>query len=178
MSLQRIEQIKHVLNMQPHPEGGYYCEQYRAASEIQSPVHSKLRSTLTHIYFLLTESDISRWHKVVHDEIWNVYEGDPLRILRLNDKGIEDSIIGDNIGDSIGDSIGDNSKGKKEHSIGRDYYKLIPGGDFQAAETTGLYTLLGCTVAPGFDFEDFSYIEDTRIKDFVIAQGKDYHRFI
>jgi len=186
MSLQRIAQIKHALNMQPHPEGGYYCERYRAASEIQSPVHNKLRSTLTHIYFLLTEGDISRWHKVVHDEIWNVYEGDPLRILTLNDNGIEDIIIGDTIVGNltIGNINNDNISNdginidKNERSVNRDYYKLILGGDFQAAETTGLYTLLGCTVAPGFDFEDFSYIEDASVKDFVIAQGKDYHRFI
>jgi predicted cupin superfamily sugar epimerase len=161
MSLHRIEQIKDVLNMQPHPEGGFYCEQYRANYQIPSPVHGKPRSTLTHVYFLLTESDVSRWHKVVHDEIWNIYEGDPLRILTLNDDGIDDSIIGD---------IGRN--------VASDYYKIVLGGDYQAAETTGLYTLLGCTVAPGFDFEDFSYIEDDSLKNFVASKGKDYSKFI
>lgn len=161
MSLHRIEQIKDVLNLQPHPEGGFYCEQYRSHYQSPSPVHGKPRSTLTHVYFLLTEHDISRWHKVVHDEIWNVYEGDPLRILALNDQGIDDSIIGD---------IG--------RTVDCDYFKLIPGGDYQAAETTGLYTLLGCTVAPGFDFEDFSYIEEQTLKNFVASKGKDYTKFI
>jgi predicted cupin superfamily sugar epimerase len=161
MSLNRIEQIKEVLNMQAHPEGGFYCEQYRSHNQTLSPLHGKPRSTLTHIYFLLTASDISRWHKVVHDEIWNVYEGDPLRILCLNEHGIEDSIIGD---------IGRSHVG--------DYYKLIPGGDYQAAETTGLYTLLGCTVAPGFDFEDFSYIEEKSLKRFIASKGHDYSKFI
>ena len=158
---QRIEQIKKVLNMQPHPEGGFYCEQYRSSDLTPSPKNKKLRPSLSHIYFLLTENDISRWHKVVHDEIWNVYEGDPLRILTLHDKGIDDNLIGD---------IGRN--------VNSDYFKIIPGGDYQAAETTGTYTLLGCTVAPGFDFEDFSYIEKQSIKDLVISKGKDYAKFL
>lgn len=166
MSLQRIEQIKQKFNMKPHPEGGFYSEQYRASAQVRSPLNGKLRPTMTHIYFLLTENDISRWHRVVHDEIWNVYEGDPLRILTLKENDTSDCDIDDSI---IGD-IG--------RTVGSDYYKLIVGGDYQAAETTGLYTLVGCTVAPGFDFEDFSYIEDQPLKHFLASRGKDYTKFL
>ena len=163
MSLHRIEQIKEKLHMKPHPEGGFYSEQYRSDATAVSPINSNSRSTLTHIYFLLTENDLSRWHKVVHDEIWNVYEGDPLRILTLDESAltIKDSTIGD---------IG--------KDVTNDYFKVIKGGDFQAAESMGLYTLLGCTVAPGFEFEDFSYIEEEPLKNFVNSQGKDYHKFL
>jgi predicted cupin superfamily sugar epimerase len=166
MSLHRIEQIKQAFSMKPHPEGGFYSEQYRANTQVSSPLNGKKRPTMTHIYFLLTQNDISRWHRVVHDEIWNVYEGDPLRILTLKENNTDGYAIDDCI---IGD-IG--------RTVGSEYYKLIEGGDYQAAETTGLYTLVGCTVAPGFEFEDFSYIECQPLKHFVASIGKDYTKFL
>jgi predicted cupin superfamily sugar epimerase len=163
-SFKRIDQLKNAFDLRPHPEGGFYAEQYRSSDTIISPKNKYQRSTLTHIYFLLTENDISRWHKVIHDEIWHVYEGDPLRILsfdELQETPIEDEVIG---------------------GMGRDisthYYKVIKGGTFQAAQTTGLYTFMGCCVAPGFDFEDFSYIESEVTKTWVKEQGKDFGKFI
>lgn len=163
-SFKRIEQLKQVFDLKPHPEGGFYSEQYRSSDVIVSPHNQKQRSTLTHIYFMLTENDFSRWHKVLHDEIWHVYEGDPLRILSFDEaqnKPIEDEVIGVM-----------NPQNNTHH------FKVIEGGQFQAAETTGLYTLVGCCVAPGFDFEDFSYIEGEVTKRWVKEQKNDYARFI
>lgn len=165
MTIKRIEQLKQTFKMIAHPEGGFYAEQYRASDRVLSPVNGLERSTLSHIYFLLSETDISRWHKVLHDEIWHVYEGAPLRILSFDadsiDKVIVDEIIGENCSE-----------------VSTDYFKVIPGGQFQAAQSTGCYTFLGCSVAPGFMFDDFSYVEDPPTQQWVIEQGKDYARFL
>jgi predicted cupin superfamily sugar epimerase len=165
MTIKRIEQLKRTFKMIAHPEGGFYAEQYRASEQVLSPINGLERSTLSHIYFLLSEMDISRWHKVLHDEIWHVYEGAPLRILSFDaesrDKVIVDEIIGDT-----------------RPEVSTDYFKVIQGGQFQAAQSTGSYTFLGCSVAPGFIFDDFSYVEDTLTQQWVIEQGKDYARFL
>ena len=163
-SFKRIDQLKEAFDLRPHPEGGFFSEQYRSSHLINSPTNKQKRCTLTHIYFLLTDNDLSRWHKVIHDEVWHVYEGDPLRILSFDetsDAPIKDEIVG--------------GMGRE---ISTDYFKVIQGGHFQAAESTGLYTFMGCTVAPGFDFADFSYIESEVSKTWVKAQGKDFAKFI
>ncbi|MFT4653062.1 MAG: putative cupin superfamily sugar epimerase [Patiriisocius sp.] len=169
MTIKRIEQIKQAFNMQPHPEGGFYSEQYRSKDIIKSPKNAQDRDALSHIYFLLTISDISRWHKVIHDEIWHVYEGDPLRILSFDDRS------GNDTKNAI---VFDETIGKIGSEITTHYYKVIQGGQFQAAQSTGQYTLLGCCVAPGFVFDDFSYIENEPTKKWVIEQGKDYAKFL
>ena len=124
-------------NLIPHPEGGYYRELFRSNQIVISSVPDQKRNAVTHIYFLLLRGQVSRFHKVLHDEIWNFYEGSPLRLIKFNGDKIEEVIIGKN-----SDS----------------YVDVVPGGLFQAAETTGEYSLVGCTVAPGFDFADFSFL--------------------
>jgi len=162
MSKQRIEAlIKHFTLIQ-HPEGGYYSEQYRSKTNLVSPVNSLPRASLSHIYFLLTKDQFSRWHKVLHDEIWNVYEGSPLRILSFNGKNIVDEVIGAN---NPGDSP-------------RDFFKVIKGGDYQAAQSAGEYTFVGCSVAPGFEFSDFSYMEDVETKEYIESSARDYAKFL
>lgn len=160
MSQARIEQLIQTYNLQPHREGGYYCERYRSDSKLASPVDAKQRASVSHIYFLLVKGQVSRWHKVLHDEIWNMYEGAPLRILSLKKQIITDEIIG-----------------RSDNSSGQDFFKVIKGGDYQAAESTGDFSFLGCTVAPGFEFRDFSFIQDQHTKDMVVQQGHDYAKF-
>ena len=126
-------------NLIPHPEGGYYREVYRSEQILSSPVAGKKRSALTHIYFLMLKGQVSRFHKVVHDEVWNFYAGDPLKLIRYNGADVTEAIIG---------------------AMGGDFVAVVTGGIFQAAETTGAYSLVGCSVAPGFDFEDFSFLSD------------------
>ena len=127
-------------DLAPHPEGGYFKEFYRAGQLIQSDLAPGTRNAVTHIYFLLKKGQISRFHRVVHDEIWNFYEGDPIRLIQFDTKGIKEETIG---------------PGRKE------YVTIVPGNTWQAAATTGEYSLMGCTVAPGFDFADFSFLRDT-----------------
>jgi predicted cupin superfamily sugar epimerase len=169
MSKQKIAEIKQRFNMLPHPEGGYYAEQYRSVNIVRSAANGAQRSALTHIYFLLTPGDISRWHKVLHDEIWHVYEGAPLRILSFNS---------DISANQCSNSINDEIIGNKPNALETDYFKVIQGGHFQAAQSTGEYTLVGCCVAPGFVFEDFSYVEDAATKKWIGEQGLDYKNFL
>ncbi len=164
---QRIKQLKQDYNLQAHPEGGFYSEQYRADTEVNSPVDNDARASLSHIYFLLIKGQVSRWHKVLHDEIWNVYEGDPLRILTLSDEEIDDDCIGQQ---TQATNLG---KAKPHH-----FFKVVKGGDYQAAESTGEYTFVGCSVAPAFEFRDFSYIEDSPTQELVKSKGADYEKFL
>jgi predicted cupin superfamily sugar epimerase len=132
-----IEKLIEKFQLQPHPEGGYFREIYRSEQVIDSPVANSPRNTVTHIYFLLAQGQFSRFHKVLHDEIWNVYAGSPIRLLKYDGDNVQEAIIGEDCDD---------------------FTTIIPGGAWQAAESTGEYTLVGCTVAPGFDFADFSFM--------------------
>jgi predicted cupin superfamily sugar epimerase len=90
---------------------------------------------------LLGKGDISRFHKVVHDEIWNFYDGAPIRLIQYDKKTLTEEPIGSNC---------------------NEFVSIVKGGCYQAAESTGDYTLVGCTVAPGFDFKDFSFLKDNK----------------
>lgn len=132
-----VKQIIEKYQLQPHPEGGYYREVYRSEQNVSSEFTTEKRNSVTHIYFLLGKGQISRFHRVFHDEIWNFYGGAPLKLIEFDGNKINEIIIGEN-----------------------DYFRVIKGGIFQAAESTGEYTLVGCSVAPGFDFKDFSFLTD------------------
>ncbi len=123
----------------PHPEGGYYAVVYESKQAVTSPVVNKDRKAVTHIYFLLLKGQVSIFHKVAHDEIWNFYEGDPVKLIKYNGSTVKEDIIGSGCSD---------------------YASIVEGGVYQAAESTGVYSLVGCSVAPGFDFEDFSLLRD------------------
>ena len=142
MNKRALELIE-VLKLTPHPEGGYYREIYRSESKLISPVNGEMRNSLTDIYFLLVAGQISRLHRVVHDEIWHFYEGDPLELVEIQSDGMEMSKI------LLG---GDNDIVKYTH--------CIKGGNWQAAYSTGEYSLVGCTVGPGFDFADFEFLKE------------------
>ncbi len=141
-----------------HPEGGYYKEIFRSKTMVASPVHSQKRNAVTHIYFLLGKDDISRFHMVVHDEIWNFYEGAPLKLICFDGQKTREKIIG--------------------HRCNA-YTAIINGGVYQAAESTGEYSLVGCSVAPGFDFSDFSFLKDSP-EDLApfISVGTKYNKFL
>jgi hypothetical protein len=142
----------------PHPEGGYYAVVYESKQAVTSPVVNKDRKAVTHIYFLLLKGQVSIFHKVAHDEIWNFYEGDPLKLIKYNGSKVEEDIIGSGCSD---------------------YASIVEGGVYQAAETTGDYSLVGCTVAPGFEFEDFSFLRDeVETKEKFLKEVSGYLKFI
>lgn len=121
------------LNLQPHPEGGHYAESFR-----DDAVDADGRPRSTAIYFLLKAGERSHWHRVDAVETWHHYAGAPLRlsIARVGEL-IDDSILG-----------ADLLAGERPQAT-------VPAGAWQAAESLGDWTLVGCTVAPGFRFEGF-----------------------
>lgn len=141
----RAEELIDILELSPHPEGGYYKEVYRSRSELSSPRSNKVRNAVTDIYFLLVSGQISRFHKVIHDEIWNFYEGDPLELIEIEPDTLE---------------ITRTVLGNKGHPP--KYKHCVEGDNWQAAYSRGEYSLAGCTVAPGFEFADFELLKDDK----------------
>ena len=125
------DQIIAQLTLAPHPEGGFYRQTWVAENDG--------RPTGTCIYFLLKDGGASHWHHVDAVEIWHYYAGAPL-ILRMSDS---------DAGPAITHRLGPDLTGGEAPQI------IVPTGHWQAAQTTGDWTLVGCTVSPGFQFSGF-----------------------
>lgn len=130
------------LNLLPHPEGGYFKEVYRSNEKIKlnslPDRFSDDRSISTSIYFLLVVDEFSAFHKIKSDEVWHFYDGDPVSIYVIDNEGkLIEYKLGINPDDGFAPQV------------------IIPANTWFASETTGSYSLVGCTVAPGFDFNDF-----------------------
>ena len=140
----RIQEIVDALDLKPHPEGGFYKETYRSEGEINSDSltenYTGIRNYSTCIYFMLTSGNFSAFHRIIQDEIWHFYEGSTISLHTISKEGNYQKI-----------AIGKNfSKGEVPQYV-------VRGGDWFAAEieANNAYALVGCTVSPGFDFEDF-----------------------
>ena len=116
-----------LLNLAPHPEGGYFRESFRDAPGDDGRSHS------TAIYFLLKAGEVSRWHRVDAAEVWHFYRGAPLEV-RI---GKDIYVLGPNVDEAQAPQI------------------VVPPHAWQSAQSLGEYTLVGCTVAPGFEFAHF-----------------------
>lgn len=134
------DSIVRKLQLQPHPEGGYFRELYRSAVNIA--YIGRERSALTTIYFLLEKNQASRWHQVDADEVWHFYEGGglDLYLMKPDFSSVEKISLG-------------------EVSSGREPVKTVPAGWWQAAIPQGEFALCGCTVAPAFEFSGFRFLE-------------------
>ena len=125
-------QIITLLALEPHPEGGYYRQTFQDRPEGQNG-----RAASTLIYFLLKAGQVSAWHRIDATEVWHYYAGAPLQLNIA-----EDTII-------------------TEHMLGMDLMSgqrpqvVVPAHAWQSARSLGEWTLVGCTVAPGFEFEHF-----------------------
>jgi hypothetical protein len=139
----RAEALVRSLELKPHPEGGFYREIFRSARRVQPFDARPARSALTLIYFLLADGGASRFHRVASDEAWTYVEGDPLELVRI-------SAALDAVSREVLAAPGD----------GRDAAAVIRAGEWQAARTTGAWTLVTCAVGPGFDFSDFGMLAD------------------
>ena len=131
------------LGLAEHPEGGYYREVFRSPREVTPGDGRERRSALTTIHFLLPAGTHSRWHVVRSDEAWHHAEGAPLELLVVEPDGPALRRI------ELGPA-----------TDGREPVHGVPAGHWQAARSTGTYTLVGCTVGPGFDFSDFALLDD------------------
>lgn len=129
------------LQLAPHPEGGWYREIYRSADRVQRGAES--RSATTAIYYLLEQQQLSRWHVVDADEIWHFYGGAPLELLAY-------------------DPVSRHLNRQTLHTVAANARPvgIIPAGVWQAARSLGEYSLVGCTVSPGFEFSGFKFSVD------------------
>lgn len=119
------------LAMQPHPEGGWFVETYRDGDGTE-------RGRSTAIYYLLQAGQRSHWHRVRDAaEVWHFYAGDPLRLAISNGKSTQEIILGPNI-----------AGGERPQAV-------VPAAFWQSAEPLGEFALVGCTVAPAFEFTSF-----------------------
>ncbi|WP_298985210.1 cupin domain-containing protein [uncultured Roseibium sp.] len=127
------DDVVSLLKMQPHPEGGYYVETFR-----DDITDAAGRATSTLIYFLLPEGMLSRWHKVDAVETWHWYGGAPLE-LSVSPDGARKEVL------TLGIDL---AAGQRPQGI-------VPRDGWQQARSLGNWTLVGCNVAPGFQFEGF-----------------------
>ena len=156
----RAAELVSVLGMRPHPEGGHYVELFRSAHRVQALGRNVERAAITAIYFLLTTGEFSRWHRVQSDEIWQYHEGDAIELLLFDDRGLRRLRLGP-VAHETRPTV------------------IVPAGTWQAARTTGAYTLSGCTVGPGFDFADFALAVDLpEVAARIANAGEDLARFI
>jgi len=120
------------LALAPHPEGGFYRQTWVALGDGARPAG-------TAIYYLLAEGQRSHWHRVDADEIWHFYAGAPLVLARAADAAgpAEEVTLGPDL------------------AAGAVPQAVVPAGHWQAARSTGAWSLVGCTVSPGFRFEGF-----------------------
>ncbi|WP_024509492.1 cupin domain-containing protein [Bradyrhizobium sp. ARR65] len=121
------------LELRRHPEGGHYRETFR-----DSRADAQGRACSTAIYFLLARGEISQWHRIDAVEIWHYYAGSPLT-LRIAHDGCATHTV------RLGPDL---AAGERPQAI-------VPASAWQTAESMGDWTLVGCTVAPGFEFVKF-----------------------
>jgi predicted cupin superfamily sugar epimerase len=133
----RATELIEQLSLERHPEGGYYREIFRSAELVQPADGRGPRAALTTIYYLLPAGIVSRLHRVTSDEVWHLYEGGPLEVF------------------SVDPAITAVTRHKLET---RAPVCTVAANHWQAARTAGDYSLVGCTVGPGFDFEDFTIL--------------------
>jgi predicted cupin superfamily sugar epimerase len=144
MTTENSRRLVELLELSPHPEGGYFRETFRATAQVQRPADvaspADRRAAGTAIYFLLPGATFSAWHRVRSDEVWHHYDGVPVELHVIDPAGIHHVMI-----------------------LGRERpQQVVPAHWLQAARPLpplhgelADYALCGCTVSPGFEFSDF-----------------------
>ncbi|KXX67271.1 cupin domain-containing protein [Flammeovirga sp. SJP92] len=142
------------LGMTPHPEGGYFYETYRSHKSIEVNADGVERNASTAIYYLMGKNEFSTFHKLKYTEIWHHYDGARVKIVEITPNGeLIETIVG------------------KNFLEGEVPQYVIKGGNWFAAralvENEDDFVLVGCTVAPGFEFEDFEIANiDVLVEEF------------
>jgi predicted cupin superfamily sugar epimerase len=139
MSELDADNIIRLLGLQPHPEGGHFRETFR-----DPHADAGGRAASTAIYFLLKAGEVSRWHRVDAAEVWHWYAGAPLELSIASGVRIRASLI-------LGSGLGG---GERPQAV-------VPAHHWQRARSLGAWTLVGCTVAPGFEFSRFELADVT-----------------
>ena len=142
----RADRLIASLGLIRHPEGGWYKEVYRADTMVIHPHQLRKRSTATAIYYLLKYPDYSSFHRLSSDEVWHFYQGDAIIIHELTERGMKSTRLG-----------GDSHGSLHQYVVRRDSWFAV---ELKEPES---YALAGCTMAPGFDFEDFELAEKDQL---------------
>lgn len=139
-----VSELVSRLALTPHPEGGFFKETYRSELTVRPKGFPSERNISTGIYFLLRACDFSAFHRIRSDEMWHYYSGEPLEVIMLNEKGRSGFVLGPDI------------------QNGQCFQNVVPAGSWFASRLLNYdpsdeerYCLAGCTVSPGFDFQDF-----------------------
>jgi len=130
------DDVVRLLGLKPHPEGGHFRETFRD-SELENG-----RSRSTAIYYLLKAGEVSRWHRIDAVEIWHWYAGAPLELKLHDGSGLRSFVLGSGL-----------TEGEAPQAA-------VPERCWQSARSLGAYSLVGCTVAPGFEFSGFELAPD------------------
>lgn len=133
MSTASAAEIITRLELRPHPEGGHYRETFR-----DERTDAQGRAVSTAIYFLLARGERSHWHRIDAVEIWHYYSGAALTLKIADRDGTQHTV-------ALGSDV----------AAGEHPQAIVPAGAWQSAESTGDWTLVGCTVAPAFEFAKF-----------------------
>jgi predicted cupin superfamily sugar epimerase len=148
-----VKEIIQTLQLQPHPEGGFFKETYRSKGIISQDslpdYFEGERQYSTCIYYLLQSGNFSAFHKINQDEIWHFYLGSPIQLYMISELGNLTKVI-------IGTDI----------SAGQVPQFVVPKYHWFAATVLGhdSFSLVGCTVSPGFDFKDFTLATQNQLK--------------
>ena len=149
------EEIIARLQLEEHPEGGYFRETYRSEGRLE--VDGKSRSHSTCIYFLLTAERPSRFHRIRSDELWHFYDGSAILLHEITAEGAYRL-----------HRIGRNLSAGEIPPLG------VSAGSWFASEVENGWSLAGCTVSPGFDFEDF----EMAVQEDMLAQFPEHKQVI
>jgi predicted cupin superfamily sugar epimerase len=129
--MESADSIVRLLDLKPHPEGGFYRETFRDA------LGEGGRSRSTAIYYLLRAGGVSGWHRVDASEVWHWYAGEALELLIADETGVQRMRLGPRLTDGERPQV------------------IVPARCWQSARSMGAYTLVGCTLAPGFEYSGF-----------------------
>lgn len=139
----RVSELIKQLELETHVGGGYLREVFRSSNQINLPGSQGERRALTTIYYLLAAGQYDCWHRLDGDEAWHYYEGATLELFWI-EPGEEKYTL------RLVGQVGESSQP----------VAVVPGGCWQMARTTGDYSLVGCTMGPGFEFEDYRQLKD------------------
>ena len=150
------------LDLQPHPEGGYYREVFRSSQSVS--FHGTPRSAGTSIYYLLAPGTYSAWHRIDADEAWYFHAGGPLALYVLTPEG-----------DLITHRLGD-----PRHHPGAVFQAVVTAGGWFAAQPAepGDFTLVGCAVSPGFEFTGFQLATESDLAPAIHRHGDTVRRLL
>jgi len=147
-----IEKLIQQFSLLPHPEGGWFKQTYKSNEEVAASALPERfggqRSFSTAIYFLLEKGNFSAFHRIKADECWHFYSGDPLVIYIIRPDGILETI-------TLGNNVGE----------GHHFQYIVPANCWFASRPApgSEYCFVGCTVSPGFEFDDFELAKENEL---------------